>query len=96
MKIDSPSGNMEDEELYCLFAKLCTYVTLVNGKKLNTANVFLHFLKNKQLRKIFKKQFEVDSDFECIQLFLKFDPSIYKSKYIMKYLNNTSIAKILQ
>ena len=94
--INSPSSNMEDEELYCMFAKLCTYITLVNGKKLNTANVFLYFLKSKQLRRIFKKQFEVDSDFECIQLFLKFDPSIYKSKYIMKYLNNTCSTKIMQ
>jgi len=87
---------MEDEELYCLFAKFCTYITLINGKKLNTANVFLHFLKSKQLRKIFRIQFEVSSDFECIQLFLKFDPSIYKSKYIMKYLNSTCSTKIMQ
>ena len=96
MRIDPPLGNMEDEELYCLFARFCTYITLINGKKLNTANVFLYFLKSKQSRKIFRKQFEVESDFECIQLFLKFEPSIYKSKYIMKYLNNTCSTQIMQ
>ena len=88
MSQNQPLDNIEDDELNCLFAKFCTFVTLINGKKLNTANVFLHFLKNRQLRKIFKKLFDVDTDFESIQLFLRFDPSIHKSKYVMKYLNS--------
>ena len=96
MRYNSPVGEVEDEELNCLFAKFCTFVTLINGKKLNTANVFLHFLKSKQLRKIFKRLFDVETDFESIQLFLKFDPSIHKSKYIMKYLNSTCSDKIIQ
>lgn len=81
-------SDIEEEELTCLFAKFCTFVTIMNGKKLNTANVFLHYLKNKQIRKIFKQMFDVETDFESIQLFLRFDPSIHKSKYIMKYLNS--------
>jgi uncharacterized protein Usg len=86
--MNEPISDIEEEELRCLFAKFCTFVTLINGKKLNTANVLLHFLKHKQLRKIFKALFDVDTDFESIQLFLRFDSSIHKSKYVMKYLNS--------
>jgi len=86
--MSQPISDIEDSELCCLFAKFCTFVTLINGKKLNTANILLHFLKNRQLRKIFKKLFDVETDFESIQLFLRFDPSIHKSKYVMKYLNS--------
>lgn len=96
MRSENPICHIDDLETLCLFSCFCTYVTLINGKKLNTANVFLKFLKSKHLRKIFKKKFSVESDFEAIQLFLKFDPSIHKSKYIMKYLNSTCKTKILQ
>jgi len=96
MRVETPICHIDDQEMTCLFSCFCTYVALINGKKLNTANVFLKFLKSKHLRNIFKKQFTVESDFEAVQLFLKFDPSIHKSKYIMKYLNNTCKRNILQ
>ena len=96
MKYEQPVENIEDDEMTCLFAKFCTFVTLINGKKLNTANVFLHFLKNRQLRKIFKKLFDVETDFESIQLFLRFDPSIHKSKYVMKYLNSACNNEVIR
>jgi len=94
--MNQPISDIEEGELCCLFAKFCTFVTLINGKKLNTANVLLHFLKNKQLRKIFKELFDVDTDFESIQLFLRFDPSIHKSKYVMKYLNSACNDSVLR
>jgi len=85
---------MEEEELYCTFLSYCTLVSLVVGKKLNIANVFLWFLKNKQFRDIFKSKTEIDSDYDAILLFLKFDPSLHKSKYVMKYLNSAGKVKI--
>lgn len=96
MRNESPICQIDEQEMLCLFSGFCTYVALTAGKKLNTANVFLKFLKNKHLRNIFKLKFSVESDYEAVQLFLKHDPSIYKSKYIMKYLNNTCKNEILQ
>jgi len=77
-----------------LFLSFCTFASLSQGKKLNTANVFLLLLRNKNLRNIFKRRMEIDSDYEAVSLFLKFDSSLYKSKYIMKYLNKAGDKKI--
>ena len=67
-----------------LFLSFCTFASLTQGKKLNTANVF------------FKRRMEIDSDYEAVSMFLHFDPSLYKSKYIMKYLNKAGENKIKQ
>jgi len=77
-----------------LFLSFCTYVSLTQGKKLNTANVFLLILRNRNLRNIFKYRMELDSDYDAVSMFLKFDPSLHKSKYIMKYLNKAGSNKI--
>lgn len=79
-----------------LFLSFCTFASLTQGKKLNTANVFLLLLKNKNLRSLFKRRMDIDSDYEAVSMFLKFDPSLYKSKYIMKYLNKAGAEKIKQ
>jgi hypothetical protein len=31
---------------------------------------------------------EVDNDVSAVRIFLEFDPSLCKSKYIMKYINS--------
>ena len=85
---------LEEEELYSIFLSYCTLVSLIVGKKLNIANVFLWFLKNKQFRAIFKQKAEVDSDYDAILLFVRFDPALHKSKYVMKYLNSAGKVKI--
>ena len=84
----------EEEELNYIFFCYCTFISLSVGKKLNFANVFLYFLKNKHLRNIFKKKTEIDNDYDAIQLFLRFDSSLYKSKYVMKYLNSAGKSKL--
>ena len=86
----------EIQETSHQFLSFCTFTSLTQGKKLNTANVFLLLLKNKHLRNLFKHRMEIDSDFEAVSIFLKFDPSLYKSKYIMKYLNKAGADKIKQ
>ena len=96
MSPDNPILHIEDREMMYVFSCFCTYVTLIEGKKLNTANVFLKFLKSRHLRFIFKRKFSIDSDYDAVKLFLKFDPSIYKSKYIMKYLNSACKNSILR
>lgn len=90
----SENSETEIEETSHLFLSFCTFTSLTQGKKLNTANVFLLILKNKNLRNIFKRRMEIDSDYEAVSMFLRFDPSLYKSKYIMKYLNKAGENKI--
>ena len=72
-----------------LFLAFCSFVTLIHAKKLNLANVFLLVLQNKSLRDLFKVYCDANSDYAVVQAFLTFDPSLHKSKYVMKYLNNT-------
>jgi|GEM_PF-2305452 len=71
-----------------LFLSFCSLVALMYTKKMNLANVFLVFLQNKTLRDLFKVYCDAETDYAAVQIFLKFDPSLHKSKYIMKYLNS--------
>jgi hypothetical protein len=82
-------GTLADYESEHLFLAFCSFITLISTKKMNLANVFLILLQNKPLRDLFKLYCDVDTDYGVVQTFLKFDPSLHKSKYIMKYLNST-------
>lgn len=72
-----------------LFLSFCSFVTLIYAKKLNLANIFLLILQNRDLRDFFKIYCDLASDYAVVQIFLKFDPGLYKSKYIMKFLNSS-------
>jgi len=52
-------------------------------------------LKNKNYRCLFKEMMNIDTDEECIRMFIQFDPNLYKSKYITKYLNKNKKLKLL-
>jgi hypothetical protein len=91
MRLDNDT---ENQELSDAFLAFCTFVSLTSGKKTNLANIFLRLLQNKHLRCIFKKQMEIDSDYDVVSIFLQFDPSLHKSKYIKKYLNKAGPNKI--
>ena len=84
-------GLLTDYEAEHLFLAFCSLITLANVKKMNLANVFLSLLQNRDLRELFKIYCDVETDFAIVQTFLKFDPSLHKSKYVMKYLNNNKI-----
>jgi hypothetical protein len=83
------SSALLEYELNHLFLSFCTFITLTHTKKLNLANIFLLLLQDKDLRSFFKAYCDIPSDFAVVQAFLKFDPSLHKSKYIMKFLNST-------
>ncbi len=34
-----------------------------------------------------KETLGVDNDYNALKIFFEFDPTLYKSKYIMKYIN---------
>lgn len=80
--------NIYREETDHLFRSFCSYVCIVLNKKYNLANILLLYLQNKDVKNLFKHVLDVDSDVAAVRIFLEFDPSLCKSKYIMKYLNS--------
>jgi hypothetical protein len=94
MNTFSETESLETIELNHLFLSFCSYVTLTQGKRLNIANIFLLVLQNRNLRELFKTFMELETDYLVVETFLKFDNSLYKSKYITKYLNAAGKNKI--
>jgi len=88
MAHDATENTLSEYEAEHLFLAFCSFVTLTNTKKMNLANVFLALLQNPPLRSLFKTYCDIETDFAVVQAFLKFDPGLYKSKYVMKYLNS--------
>lgn len=86
--IVSPSQNIIDCESEHILLSFCTTTTLLCGKKLSLQNVFILILENKDLRDILKNLLGVDTTYDIVRTFLNFDPTITKSKYITKYINN--------
>jgi hypothetical protein len=79
---------LEYKENLHLFRTFCSFICITRSKKLNVANILLVFLQERKTRDLFKSLMCVYTDFDAIKVFLEYDPSLYKSKYIMKYLNN--------
>jgi hypothetical protein len=84
---------LEYNENIHLFKTFCSFLCIIKSKKFNTANILLFYLQDKKVRALFKELLSVYTDYDAIKLFLDFDPSLYKSKYIMKYLNNNKNRK---
>ncbi len=70
----------------------CSFLTIIHGKKLNLPNIFLLLLKNKKYRELFKLMLDLDCDYQIFKMFIEYDPTLYKSKYISKYLNKNKDA----
>jgi len=87
VKSFDPAEQMNDFEQNHLFLSFCSFITLIHTKKLNLANVFIFLLKVKSARDFFIKYCDLKNDFTAVKFFLQFDSSLYKSKYIMKFLN---------
>jgi hypothetical protein len=62
----------------------------LKGKKLSIQNVFIQTLQSEKLKNIFKEILNLDTDFELVKVFLDFDPSICKSKYVTRWLRTDS------
>jgi hypothetical protein len=84
----NPSQSIIDNESNHILLCFCTLCTLLKGKKLSFQNVFVLVLQDEELRDLLKELIGVDSNYEVIKLFLNYDPTISKSKYITKYLNS--------
>tara|TARA_R100001244_G_scaffold132382_1_gene108616 strand:- start:1544 stop:1747 length:204 start_codon:yes stop_codon:yes gene_type:complete len=60
---------------------------MLKGKKLSLQNVFLLVLQDELLRDMLKELLTTPNNFELVRLFIDFDPSITRSKYVTKFLN---------
>lgn len=84
----NPSQSIIDRESEHILLSFCSFCTLLKGKKLSFQNVFILALQDEKLRNILKDLLGVDSNYEIVKLFLEYDPTITKSKYITKWLNS--------
>jgi hypothetical protein len=86
-KVSSPSSDLMDRETEHLLLSFCTFCTMLKGKKLSLQNVFLLVLQDELLRDMLKELLTTPNNFELVRLFIDFDPSITRSKYVTKFLN---------
>tara|TARA_R110000751_G_scaffold51268_3_gene112660 strand:- start:1600 stop:1893 length:294 start_codon:yes stop_codon:yes gene_type:complete len=84
----NPVESTRSKETAHAFMGFCSFISIINNKKVNLPNIFILLLKDSKLRTLFKEIIDVDTDFEMVRLFLHYDPSLHKSKYIMKYINS--------
>ena len=86
----NPSKALMKEETEHLLLCFCTFCSLLKGKKLSLQNIFILVLQEKKLRNILKDLLTIETNFDIVKLFIDFEPSITKSKYITKFLNANS------
>jgi hypothetical protein len=80
--------SLHEKESDHYFLAFCSMLCIIYGKKLNLPNIVLLLLENQNYRSIFKSMLGVDTDFEIFRMFVNYDSTLSKSKYISKYLNN--------
>jgi hypothetical protein len=83
-----PSSEIVGEETTHLFLCYCTFINHLKGKKLSIQNVFVATLQEEKLKTILKTILSLDSDQELVKVFLDYDPTISRSKFITKYINS--------
>jgi len=88
--ITTPYQRTIDLESEHILLSFCSFCTLLKGKKLSFQNVFIIALQDETLREILKAILGVESNYDVVKIFLDYDPTITKSKYITKYLNNNA------
>lgn len=93
LKNYSHTCTLADEEIEHLLLSFCTFCTLLAGKKLSFQNVFLQVLKETKFRNILKELTDIDTDYEIIKLFIDYDSTIVKSKYVTRHINNINKSK---
>jgi len=86
-----PFEQLYDNEFNHMFLSFCSAICLLHGKKLNLATIFILLMKNKEILKLYKLLTETESDYDALSSFLKYDPTLYKSKYIKNYLTANNV-----
>jgi len=73
--IDSINFVESDHLLLCF----CSFICILNNKKLNLPNIFLLLIENPIYRNLFKSMTDIESDYEVFERFIQYDPSLSKS-----------------
>jgi hypothetical protein len=91
--MSDPSANLINEESDHIFLSFCTFVMNLKGKKLSVQNVFVQTLQDEKLKNVAKTMLSLESDYELVKVFLAFDSSVAKSKYVTKFVNSQNKKK---
>jgi hypothetical protein len=78
--------SQKETEYY--FLRFCSFICIINNKKLNLPNIFLLILKNAGYRSLFKELLCIETNYEVVETFIKYDPTLCNSKYLSKFLNS--------
>jgi len=78
-----------------IFNSFCSFISILSNKKMNYASILLMYIQDRKVRDFFKMIHNIDNDMSAIRIFLEHDPSLHKSKYVMKFINNTKNRKVL-
>lgn len=89
------TSEKEHREKEHIFNSFCSFISILNNKKMNYASILLAYMTDSKVRDFFKILNNVDNDMSAIRIFLENDPSLYKSKYVMKFVNNKKNKKVL-
>jgi hypothetical protein len=89
-------SEQEHKEKEHIFNSFCSFISILNNKKMNYASILLLYIQDKRIRDFFKTLHNIDTDMAAIKLFLENDPTLYKSKYVMKFINNKKNKKVLE
>jgi len=90
-----PTYQAYKKEYDHLFLSFCTLVCQIHNKKMNLPNIFIVLLKDRVLRDVFKQLISIDNNYDLFKKFLKYDPSLYKSKYIKNFINDNDLSTML-
>jgi hypothetical protein len=91
IKSSDPFEQLYGTEFNHMFLSFCSLACLLHGKKMNLANIFILLMKDEEVRELYKMLTDTDSDYEALSSFLKYDPSLYKSKYIKNFLSANDV-----
>ena len=86
----APSSTLINDETEHLLLCFCTFCSQLKGKKLSLQNIFILVLQEEKIRNILKELLTIETNYDVVKLFIDFEPSITKSKYITKFLNSHS------
>jgi hypothetical protein len=89
-------SEQEQQQKEHMFNSFCSFVSILNNKKMNYASVLLSYIQDKKIRNFFKTLQNIDSDMAAIKIFLENDQTLHKSKYVMKFINNKKNKKTLE
>jgi hypothetical protein len=84
---DDPAHYIHNEEFEHLCMAFCTLICIIKNKKLNLAKIFLLILNEPEIKKMYKDIVEIEDDYVAYKAFLDHNQTLYKSKYIKRYID---------